>query len=298
LREVCLVRSLAGGHTTPPHALLAWFEEQLPTANLYETVASWLQVREGGQYYSLLRMPSLMLIPTPVAATWSLRLEETDEHGIHSRRHYPQLRENGLHDPDLREIDRGFLASRQAVPDWLVFPKLQDADPEQLIRRDPTIASVRFVQDRDKAPSFVGGILTVGGGYVAKGAGQGFGTSVGLGFGVIDELAPLRKLPSLHRLSVEVAYQPRVDTKGRSVLSPYLAYQIKVPGLWVFHVETGYVFGLREPYKQRGARAAIGVSTRTLPLGFTYLGATIRLKYQAYYLEEIIGGIYLELVLH
>jgi hypothetical protein len=46
-------------------------------------------------------MPSLLYIPMPVGAAWSVRTDMKDKYGIYIRRNYPQFIENNFHDPDL-----------------------------------------------------------------------------------------------------------------------------------------------------------------------------------------------------
>jgi hypothetical protein len=77
-----------------------------------------------------------------------------------------------------------------------------------------------------------------------------------------------------------------------------LSFQLVIPKGPGLHIETGYAWGLSAPHRERGARAAFGIATPTLPLGLSYLGAAIRVKYQVLYLEEIIEGPLIECVLH
>ena len=289
-------------HTDPtsplPAALQGWFAEQTTMENIADPVQKWLQVRDGADYYSLIKMPTLLRLPMVVTATWSERLAKTDEHGIHLRKHYPQLREEGLHDPDLHGIDREFLYSRSDVPDWLEFSRLKEESPAELIRYSSDVASVRYTQNRRKAPSYFGGLLMVGGGYLGHTSPLEGTATFGVGFGLVDEIIEFRKLPDIRRISLEVSYQPTVGLDMRKVISPYLAFQIHIPRKLSLHIETGYAYGLEAPHKEAGARAAFGISSSTLPLGFIYIGSTVRLKYQVMYLEKIIKGVMVEFVFH
>jgi hypothetical protein len=251
----------------------------------------------GADYYAVLRMPTLMHLPMVVTATWSLQLPEVDRHGIHGRKHFLQFREEGLYDPELRAIDQDFLYSRSAVPDWLVFDELEEMVGSELIRSKKELSSVEFVQDRRKRPSYFGGLFMIGNGYMGGSGGEGT-ISVGAGFAIVDEIFEFRRLPDIRRISLEVSYQPTVGEEDREIISPYLAFQVHVPKTVSLHIESGYAYGLKAPYKQSGARAAFGLCTPTLPLGFTYIGAIARLKYEVLYLEEIVQGFVIEMVLH
>ena len=77
---------------------------------------------------------------------------------------------------------------------------------------------------------------------------------------------------------------------------------IKLPASWPIldgiHLEGGYVRGLRNPFEENGGTFAAGIATKPLRLGFTYAGATIRLKYQWFWMEETLEGPFFEVVFH
>lgn len=254
--------------------------------------------RDGADYYGALRMAALLEIPMPVAASWSVRDSTVDGHGIHARTHYPQLREEGWHDPDLEGIDMRFLCARGVLPEWMVFARAAEAAPQALIRDDPDVASVRYVEERHKKPTFEGGLLALGLGHVVHDDSDVTGPSIALGFGLADDLVAVQGLPGVQRFSAEAAYQPGMGEARRRLLSAGLGFQIATPRFPTLHVEGGYAWGLASPFKRAGPKVGIGVSTETLPLGFTYAGVILRAKYQAFYLERIVTGVFAEVVLH
>ena len=302
LRELLVVYSFAGGVSEPPASLAEWMSDWLaefaPRADVPSAVRAWLATQDGDHYYTVLQMPTLLRLPMVVAATWSRKLPGSDEFGVHLRRHYPQLREDGCHDPDLHGIDPAFLQARAAVPDWLVLPGLPSEDPGALVRNDREVASVRFIQERQAPPSFTGGLLVLGGGWFGLERTGTAGGTFGVGFGLIDEMIPFRRLPNLRRISLELSYQPHVGEEGRKILSPAVAFQIHLPRLFSLHIESGYAYGMETPYLQKGPKTAIGFSTQTLPLGFIEIGVALRAKYQVLYLDDIVSGAFLEIVLH
>jgi len=298
LRELFLVYCNSSEESRCSEALNDWCDKQVIEGNRAQIVNQWLQMMKGSDYYSILKMPTLLLLPMVVTATWSQWTEEIDAHGIHKRKNYLQLSDKGYHDPDLHGIDQEFLYARVDVPEWMVFSELEYNSPMDLIREDPNVASVRYYQNRKVAPSYIGGLFIVGGGYLGYSSNLESTVSLGMGYAFVDEIVKFRKLPDLRRISIEVTYQPTVGDKARKIISPYLAFQIYLPRLLSLHIETGYAYGLESPYKQAGARAAFGVSSQTLNLGFIYIGATVRLMYQVLYLDEIVKGPMLEFVFH
>lgn len=259
-------------------------------------VESWLTLRNGGEYYAEVRMPTLLLLPMPVSATWSRKNAEDKNPRNNHRKHFPQLHEEGLHDPDLEKVNRKFLYHKKDLPSWLIPDWLSKDGPEKLIRENPDFASVRFVQQSDFPPSYVGLLVTSGGGAVLGRKGKGSGWSFGLGYGVIDEFLLFNKI------SIEAVWMPGLDEPRRLLLGPSFGLGIKLP----FHsdpveavrIENGYFWGLRAPYQANGLKFALGLESRTVPLGFTYSGLTFRLKYQWLWLERTKHGAFLEAVLH
>jgi len=298
LRELMLVYFLSHAESELPLASSDWCPEPTTGASGEAMVRHWLQVRDGVEYYSVMKMPALVRLPMIMTAAWRLKQGEKERNGIRRARYFLQFREEGLHDPDLGGIDLDFLYSRSAVPDWLVFPELETSTPASLIRSNKDVASVRFIQDRSKPPSFMGGLLIAGVGYMGRGTTFEFTPTYGVGFGLVDEFIPFRRLPNLCRISLEITYQPSVAKHRRKILSPSLAFQIHVPRKVRFHFETGFAYGLESPYTNNGVFAAIGLCTPTVPLGFTYIGFITRLKYKVLYVDEVLGGVFLEIVLH
>ncbi len=297
LRELFLVyHAQQPDHKIPP-ALAQWGESAAEGRDIRDWIGLWLSVKEGIVYYAELRLPTLLLLPMPVSAAWSLRLGEKDSHGIHRRRIYPQLREPGFHDPDLIREEREFLYPRDAVPEWLIPPQLSDHSPEYLIRHDADIASVRFVQEWSLAPSFSGLLFSLAGEAAFTPGWQGLGTSVGLGYGLATD-----ELILINNVSLQLSLSPGLRESRRFLLSPSMGFGLKLPSpfhLWeAYRVDLGYAFGLKDPYRAHGAVLGVGVEFPTFCLGFTYAGCTVRVLYRAYFLERTLHGLSLEMVLH
>jgi len=296
LRELFLVYFVLADDVDIPGRLKQWGQSVASGLSLQELVNQWTSTRDGHDYYSIFKMPSLLLLPMPVSASWSVRADETDEHGIHRRHHYPQLSDPGFRDPDLQGLDREFLYPRSSVPDWMVPDLLTRQSPTELIKSHPDVASVRFYQTRNFPPSYKGLIFRIGGGPAFRKRGNGLGSQIGLGYGLADNLLLVQKL------SVDLALMPSFDEGRRLLLVPTLGFALKLPSpshLWdAYRLEFGYALGLRSPYKEDGVKIAFGIEFPTIPLGFTYAGLTIRLMYQRYSLERTLHGIFLDLVLH
>lgn len=296
LRELFLVYFVSADDRSMPEELRQWGQSVASGLSLEDLVNRWTSTREGGEYYSILRILTLLLLPMPVSASWSVRTDEVDEHGISRRHHYPQLRDLGFHDPDLQGIDQEFLYPRTAVPDWMVPEVLNTQSPAQSIKSHPEVASVRFHQTRDFPPSYRGLLFHIGGGPAFKKRGTGFGSHIGLGYGLTDSLLVIQKS------SIGMALVSSFDEGRRLLLVPNLGFGLRLPSpshLWeAYQFEIGYAVGLRSPYKRNGFKFGFGIEFPTVPLGFTYAGLTIRLMYQRYSLERTLHGIFLELLLH
>lgn len=296
LRELFLVFYVSGNKGEIPGSLKEWGTLISDGNSLQETVNEWMITQEGEKYYSVQKMPALLLIPMPVSATWSVKAEQVDKHGIHRRTHYPQLREPGYHDPDLEGISTEFIYSRSAVPEWMIPGLLPEISPEKLIKSEPDYASVRFVQKISFPPSYKGLVFRFGGGKMQEDVGSGWGSVVGFGYGLIDDLLLLNKV------SVDVILSPSLDEARRLLVTPTVGIGIKMPApykLWeALHFDFGYSFGLRSPLDEDGFTLGAGIESPTIPLGFTYAGLTIRLMYKRFSLEQTKRGVFLEFVFH
>ena len=149
-----------------PADLEKWTNTIAPGTTPEELSNLWVKPNNGVKYYSEVKMPSLLYIPMPVAAAWSVRTDMKDKYGIYIRRNYSQLIENNFHDPDLNEIDTGFLYPKNSMPAWMIPEFLPNDSLQNLIRYRSDIASVRYVQDRYIPPSYMGYLLSVGGSYI------------------------------------------------------------------------------------------------------------------------------------
>lgn len=296
LREVLAVWYNRHGMTLPD-TLSRWLQSVTDGRPVDETVSSWLTERDGEDYYAELQLPTLMLLPMPVAATWSYRTETTDEHGIRRHHSYPQLKNDGLHDPDMIETDRDFLYARSAVPDWMVPPPLRHADEDAaraLIRTDPDWASVLWTQDRHVPPSFKGCLVIVGGQLSLQGSDHQFGGQLGVGYGLWDDLLLIKDV------SAEVAVLSGAGASDRLLLAPSFGAGLPVGfgPVKALRLEGGVAVDLRSRYADAGGLIAAGFDSKTLGLGFTYAGVMLRLKYQLLLFDRTVHGPSLQLILH
>jgi len=296
LQELFLVFYVSGKIETMPEGLKEWAQSLFPGVSVEEMAKNWTEIQDGEKYYSEVRMPTLLLLPIPISATWSVRSDKVDEHGIHQRKHYPQFRERGLHDPDLEGITMDFIYPREAVPEWMIPDFLEDNAPADLVKSHPGIASVRYIQNREFPPSYRGILLHLGGGTIFDRSGSGLGSMAGLGYGLTD------KWLLINKVSFDLKVMPSLDEGSRFLISPIFGFGLNLPAplkLWkAYRFEIGYAFGLQSPYKENGLNLALGIESPTIQLGFTYAGLTLRLLYRKYYLERTIQGIFFELVVH
>ncbi len=287
------------GDSDLPDGLEQWNKSTVPGVRVKHEVSIWTSGHDGDYFYTHRYLPTLMLLPMPTAATWSIRTYENDEHNIRKRRHFPQLYENGFHDPDDWDIDKNFLYSRNDIPAWLIPPGFltdNPVSPDSLIKFHPDWASVRWHQIRYAPPSYKGLLLGFGSVLLFEnndGHGR-TGGMVRLGYGLWDDLMLLKNI------SLNTTLLPSAYDEGRLLLATSLG--LGIPSLMpkyykALHLEGGAAFGLRSQYNDHGVMLTAGIDSNVLPFGFTNAGLTFRLKYQWFLLGRIIHGPALEVIL-
>ena len=275
-----------------------------------ETVQAWTASSSSTDYYAdaQQRIPTLLLLPMPISATWSQRLDVTDQHGIHVRVNYPQLDEPGYYDSALPS--RPLYPRASFPPDWQMPEELVEKGPDYLIKVHPAFASVHYAQERDLAPPYRGVLLQLGGSRLSERNNNGLGTVFGLGYGFFDELAILQSLPRFSKLSLAVSLSNEFADTRRTWVIPTIGIGVKLPTAWnqrlptvpilgAVHLEGGYAWRVQDSSKANGGTLAVGIATQTVPLKFAYIGATFRLKGQWFWVEkQTLKGLVLEAVLH
>jgi hypothetical protein len=295
LKEVLLVFCVSAGLEVPD-TLTEWLSTIAPGLSPAEVATKWMSGHDGAAYYKDVRLPSLMLLPMPVAASWRFRTGVVDEDGELRKHHYPQLKENGLHDPELDNIDVEFLYSKSAVPSWMVPEPLRSgsvAAAHALIRSNPDWTSVRWVQRRNAPPSYKGLLIHLGGQMTVGSDDTRLGGSVGIGYGFWDDLLLVKNvsvsaslLPSFHRPDerlVVLAGGGGLDLPGEGIIK-------------VMRLDIGPALLQTEDATYLGSMLALGVDTRVFPLRFTNAGITLRARYQWFNLDQSVSGPAVELV--
>lgn len=295
LRELFLVYFTSTENVELPANLEKWASSISPGITPEALSNLWVTVNDGIKYYSEIKMPALLYIPIPVAAAWSVRTDMKDEYGIHLRKNYPQLMEEKYYDPDLDEVDLGFLYSKYSMPGWMIPDFLPCDSLQNLIRYNPEIASVHFVQNRNFPPSFKGYLLTAGVTYVFINDNNEVGSSLGFGWGFGD-------------LSLLVFIKPTVFVTAMRLLGDSQAWILSadigvginasVFGICKPYIELGSSWGSSSPYNGYAGNYALGLDSETLPLGFTYAGLTFRLKYEFKIFNKTLHSPVLEIILH
>jgi hypothetical protein len=294
LQEVFLVYFVSN-KIEIPQQLSKWAKSIDSGLNPGELVELWINTHNGDKYFSEIKMPALLCIPMPVTATWSVRTEQVDSHGIHKRKHYPQLSEEKFHDPDLNEIDTMFLYSRSSIPDWMIPEFLPNDTLQNLIRYHPDVASVRYMQNRYPPPSYQGFVLSVGSTLVLSDARNNFGVSFGTGWGFADQF-----LFTIVKPSINVSATHLFGDSGTWILIADMGCGINTAVFSIFYprIDFGYSWGFQSPYNGGAGKIGLGLDSETLPLGFTYAGLTFRLKYQFIFFDKTLHSMVLEFILH
>jgi len=260
-----------------------------------ELVKLWINAYNGEKYFAEIKMPTLLCIPTPVAATWSVRTGQIDKYGIHKRKHYPQLGEEKFHDPDLNEIDTEFLYARSSIPNWMIPEFLPNDTLQNLIRYHPDVASVRYMQKRYLPPSYQGLLLSAGGTIVFNNDLNNFGASLGIGWGFADEFLFVITKPSL---ILTGTYFFSDNNEWLLLADTGFGINMTVFNIFYPRIAFGYSHGFQSPYKGGAGMIALGFDSETVPLGFTYAGLTFRLKYQFIFFDKTLSSPLLEIILH
>jgi hypothetical protein len=295
LRELFFVYFSSLKNIQIPRQLSEWAKLNADGESIEKLSDRWVTTNDGAKYYSEIKMPSLLCIPMPLAASWSVRTEIQDKYGIHHRKHYLQLSNEKYHDPDLDDIDKEFLYSRNSVPSWMIPEFLPNDTLQNFIRYHPDIASVRYRQDRFIPPSYRGYLLIAGATYVYSQDQNIFGASLGFGWGFTDEFLFVFIKPSVVLTAMQL-----FSTNGLWILSADFGVGSNTPIFSIFkpHFEVGYAFGYQSPYHGSAGKFSLGLESKTLPLGFTYAGLTFRFKYQVITFVEPLHSPVLEIILH
>ena len=295
LRELFLVYFTSLENNKIPIKLSHWADSISSGKTINELVDSWLTTSGGEKYYSEIKMPSLLLIPMAVSAAWSLRTDQKDNFGIYNRKNYPQLSEKNFHDPDLDEVDLEYLYSKHSMPGWMIPEFLPNDSLQNLIRYNPEIASVRYIQNRDFPPSFKGFLLIAGVTYVFINDNNEMGSSLGLGWGFADKSLLIFIKPTIF-----VSAMRLLGDSQAWILTANIGVGINetIFGIFKPHIELGSTWGSQSPYDGYAGNYAVGLDSETLPLGFTYAGLTFRLKYQFIIFNKTLHSPVLEIILH
>ena len=295
VRELFLVYFSADRNNKVPEQLGGWAEAFSDGKSIEEMALSWVTTNSGKDYYSKIKMPSLLSIPIPVSATWSVRTEEKDRFGIYSRKHYPQLSEENFHDPALHESSNDFLYSKNTVPEWMI-PEFLPADPmSDLIKYNRDVASVEYIEDRFHPPSYEGYLLIAGLSYLNYNDENTYGTSIGLGWGFTDEFLTVIIKPTIFGSAMRLN-----STDPAWIISADFGIGVNASVLGILkpHLEVGYAMKYKSSFEGGGGKYALGFDSETLPLVFTYAGLTFRFKYQFIFFDQFVHSPVLEIILH
>jgi hypothetical protein len=303
LRELMLVHQLSTGVNEISDSLASWLAVELPGVTAKAAQKSWLAPVTIASLYEEQKLPSLMRIPMPISATWSVRVPPDSGQAFADRKHFPQMSDPGYYDSSLSRHDRRYLYSQLAFPDWLFFPKLANQEPSELIRDDPDVASVHFTQQWSLTPAYRGLLTRLGGSVIFQSEGRGSGYLMGLGYGLADDLL------LVERLSIEADLQASHDEPRRTIVRTTAGFGIKRKIIFEklpdpleiiesFRIEFGGAFGLKQPFRKAGFTTAIGLESTSIQLPGLYIGAFLRTAYQWNFLDRTVHGLSFNLIFH
>jgi hypothetical protein len=296
LMELMAMFYVTGKNPIPPK-LESWIDSIASGKPHHQLILPWLEDYNGDEYYARFRLPTLLLLPMPVSATWSFRTQVVDENGMRKRFHYPQLDDSGFHDPDLQNIDQKFLYKYSAMPQWLIpepFRKISPVHPDTLIKSDPDWASVRWIQNRSPSASYKGLLIHIGGHALYNNDNGQLRSIIGLGYGLWDDLILIRNV------SVDFSILPTATVPKRKLVIPSFGFGLPIPGINLLKAarfDLGVALDREEEYNDYGGMLSIGVDSQPIPLQFSNLGVTCRLRYQWIDIGETIQGPAFEFIL-
>lgn len=296
LMELVAVVYASGDYAQPdlPETWPSWAKTRITSG---PTEAQWQKPSDGVDYYLTNSVPTLRLLPMSVTATWSYRTDDKDEHDIRRHHHYPQLRDEGLHDSSLSPKEIKELYWRSSMPPWMTpkpFRSNSANDPDWLVRHDRDWASVRWTQTRSIPPSYKGVLLHIGGQLTHRGGRGLIGGLVGVGYCRWDDLV------LLNNLSIDMIVTTAAADHDRPLMVSSVGFGVPIKQglLYAVRFECGLAADLESDYDKYGFMCAVGVDSPVLPLGFTEAGVTARLKYQRFRLHPTLHGPSLQLILH
>jgi hypothetical protein len=141
----------------------------------------------------------------------------------------------------------------------------------------------------------VGYLLSAGGFYELVNGKNKLAASIGFGWGFSDDFLFFLNKPALFITATKL-----YTNESEWILTADFGFAINTPlfGFVTPHTEIGYAWKLQSAGNENGSKYAIGFDSETIPLGFTYAGLTVRLKYQFIFLNKTLHSPALELILH
>jgi hypothetical protein len=251
----------------------------------------------GPEWLTRVRLAGLLRMPSVAVATWSVRTDSLDAHGLHARHHYPQLRDPGGHDPTLAPDDVRRLPPKAALPGWMIAPALFRTDPLALVRENRDYASARFIQPRHPPPTYKGAVASFGWARFKGPNADGASFRYGLGYSATGE-SPLL----VQRLSLDALLLEPIARGGPRPVVVTVGFNLKLPGLgmwrepwlrWLEHVRLsgGHAWGrVAGPYHD-GARYTAGLESPVVPVRFTNAAVALRLEAEWWRFERSRRGV-------
>ena len=299
LREV-LAAFYLGQKCPIPQKLKKWLDENGPAISAEKLLESWLNSPVSALYNTPeppTLLPTLMHLPMPVTASWSMRIETNGLEHVHRRHHYPQLSNSIFHDSSLDHLDKTFLYDVKKLPAWMVPKPLQGQPPvapQTLVRTDPDWASVQFLQDLYPAPSYKGGLVQVGCQWQFKKGQQQ--PMFGLGLGLIENALLIKNV------DVGINYHLNVTRNQEDLLSA--TFGCSLPSFFPWKI-AGWIDGVRieggpalnvENNSSIGSAFAVGVVSKPVTFGFTYAAVSLQIMYVGYTPISYQDGVGLRLI--
>jgi len=328
LRELFLVYYVFATPSRLPVSLKGWLDS-IGNVNAADSLVNkWLVITSGNVYLTDSEMPTLRLLPMPISMTWSKRTDIIDTHGIAHRIQYPQLKASrddpAFCDPHIQDMDEEFLYHWGDLPGWMlpdawVPPDSlggrsvkdlsrgrRDSLAANLIKHDPSIASVRFIQERYYPPSYYGLLTSIGVTSIIQSDSHYSGIIVGLGCAPPWTL--LSEPAFVSRISANASWSHFFGDEERSLVSINVGLGVslfKNPAgthktfryTEYVRLDGGYAWGIGPQFKGHGWLASLAIETGAVPLWFTYGGLIARPRIACLFFDKTYFQPSLEIVI-
>ena len=146
---------------------------------------------------------------------------------------------------------------------------------------------------RNATPSYKGLLIHAGGHVLVGPDDTRLAGSVGLGYGIWDDLLLIKNV------SVSTFFMPEFYTPKHRLVVVTGGFGLDLPGDGLFRVvrfDIGPAFGISREFDDIGTALALGLDSRVIRTRVDDVGVTLRVRYQWFNLDRPLSGPALEII--